>query len=118
MTILATAKHLITEIDGKRCTLIESGVSEERMKFLHDVLSHNKLEVLVKEEVQAEGTGPVLYTVGVTDIVFNPVYAIYERKLLRPDGELVTPAWWRQLEGDTRGQYWLYGKSEVADVYE
>lgn len=118
MTSLTTAKHQIGEIDGIRCTIIETGVRRERMEFLRDLLSFNKLEVKIKEEIAAEGSDVVLYTVGVTNIVFNPVYAIYERTLLKHDGKIVTPAYWRQLEGETPGQYWIFGKTETADDYE
>jgi hypothetical protein len=117
MTSLTTAKHQITEIDGVRCTLIEAGISKKRMEFIRDLLTFNKLEVKVKTDPQVEGSTEELYTVGVTDIVFNAVYAIYGRTLLKPDGSIITPTFWRQQEGDTSGYYWTYGK-ETADQYE
>jgi hypothetical protein len=88
------------------------------MEFLRELLTFNKLEVKVREEAKADEAAESLYTVGVTDIIFNPVYAIYERTLLRPDGTIVTPAWYRQLGGDTEVPYYNYGKTEVADQYE
>ena len=118
MASLTTAKHLIGEIDGTRCTIIESNVTKARKEFLRELLTFNKLEVKVREEAKADGSSEPLYTVGVTDIIFNPVYAIYERTLLRPDGTIVTPAWYRQLGGDTEVPYYNYGKTEVADQYE
>ena len=118
MASLTTAKHLIGEIDGTRCTIIESNATKARMEFLRELLTFNKLEVKVREEAKADESSESLYTVGVTDIIFNPVYAIYERTLLRPDGTIVTPAWYRQLGGDTEVPYYNYGKTEVADQYE
>lgn len=123
MASLTSAKHIIGEIDGTRCTIVESNVTKARMEFLRDLLAHNGLEVKVREEAKgdeakAEEASEPLYTVGVTDIIFNPVYAIYERTLLRPDGTIVTPAWYRQLGGDTGVPYYTYGKTEVADQYE
>jgi hypothetical protein len=118
MAALNSAKHLIGEIDGTRCTIIESNVTKSRMEFLRQLLEYNKLEVKVREEAKADQAAESLYTVGVTDIIFNPVYAIYERTLLRPDGTVVTPAWYRQLGGDTEVPYYNYGKTEVADQYE
>lgn len=118
MTSLTTAKHIVGEIDGTRCTIIESNVTKSRMEFLRELLTFNKLEVKVREEARADETSEPLFTVGVTDIVFNPVYAIYERTLLKPDGTLVTPAWYRQLGGDTEVPYYTYGRTEVADQYE
>jgi len=118
MASLTTAKHIIGEIDGTRCTIVESNVPKARMEFLRDLLVHNRLEVKVREEARADETAEPLYTVGVTDIVFNPVYATYERTLLKPDGTIVTPAWYRQLGGNTDVPYYTYGKTEVADHYE
>jgi len=118
MTSLTIAKHQIGEIDGIRCTIVESGMTGKRMEFLRDLLTYNKLEVRVKEDVPAEGSTDTLYTLGVTDIIFNPVYAVYERALLTPDGNVVTPAYYRQEEGDTSVLYWDYGKTAIPDLYE
>jgi hypothetical protein len=118
MTSLTSAKHQIGEIDGIRCTIVESGITKKRMEFLRNLLTFNKLEVKVKEDAPAEGSTETLYTIGVTDIIFNPVYAVYERALLSPDGTVVTPAFYRQMEGDTSVLYWNYGKTAIADLYE
>ena len=119
MGSLTTAKHQIGEIDGVRCTIVESGLTHDRMVFLRDLLIFNKLEVKVREDAPAEGSDESpSFTIGVTNIIFNPVYAVYDRILLRPDGQIVTPAYWRQQEGDTTGDYWNYGKTEEADPYE
>jgi hypothetical protein len=118
MTSLTIAKHQIGEIDGIRCTIVESGITRKRMEFLRELLTFNKLEVKVKEDAPAEGSGETLYTLGVTDIVFNPVYAVYERSLFSPDGTVVTPAFYRQMEGDTSVLYWDYGKTAIPDLYE
>ena len=118
MTSLTSAKHQIGEIDGIRCTIVESGMTKKRMEFLRGLLTYNKLEVKVKEDAPAEGSTETLYTIGVTDIIFNPVYAVYERSLSTPDGNVVTPAFYRQAEGDTSVLYWDYGKTAIADLYE
>jgi len=118
MTSIITAKHQIGEIEGIRCTIIESGVTKERMEFLRDLLAFNNLEVKTKEDTPAEGSETLLYTIGVTDLVFNPVYAIYERTLRRPDGSVITPAYWRQSEGDDALHYWTFGKGDATDFYE
>lgn len=118
MEKLVHAKHIIGEIDGVRCTIIESGISMERASFLSGLLKYNGLEVKMQKDAPAEGSTQELYTLGVTDLVFNPVYAIYELSLKRPDGVVVTPAYWRQAGGRTDGWYWTYGKEGVADYYE
>lgn len=118
MAILSTAKHIIGEIDGTRCTIVESNVPVARMEFLRELLTFNGLEVKVRAEAPAGEVSEPLYTVGVTDLIFNPVYAIYERTLLKPDGAIVTPAWYRQLGGATDVPYYMYGRTVIADQYE
>jgi len=118
MTPLTSAKHQIGEIDGIRCTIVESGIPQQRMDFLRSLLTDNKFEVKVKEDGPVEGSTETLYTIGVTDILFNPAYAVYERSLLQPDGSVVTPAYYRQMEGDTSVLYWDYGKTAIPDLYE
>ncbi len=44
------AKHIVAEIDGVRCTIVESGASLERVAFLSDLLSFNNLEVKDMQE--------------------------------------------------------------------
>jgi len=118
MTPITNARHQVGEIDGIRCTIVESGITKKRMEFLRDLLTFNKLEVKVKQDAPAEGSTEILYTIGVTNIIFNPAYAVYERTLIKPDGTVVTPAYYRQLEGDTSVLYWDYGKTAIADLYE
>lgn len=102
---LNKAKHFISEIEGVRCSVIETGVNEERLAFLKSLLEHNKYEVKVAEE-KKENT-PVTYTIGVTDILFNPVFSIYERSLKSLDGYKVTPAYWNQDTTVFDPRYWL-----------
>ena len=106
-------KHIIGEIDGVRCTIVETGATLERSAFLSDLLSFNNLEVKeLKEESAGEGE-EVKYTLGVTDRIFNPVFAIYERQLKTREGAFVTPGYWKQecIECDPR--YWMRRKSST-----
>jgi len=41
---------------------------------------------------------PETFTVGVTDITFNPINAIFGRSLRTPDKHVVTLAYWQQKE--------------------
>jgi len=118
MTPITSAKHQIGEIEGSRCTIVESGIPGKRMEFLRSLLTDNKFEVKVREDGPVEGSTEALFTIGVTDLVFNTAYAIYERSLLKPDGTVVTPAYYRQMEGDTSVLYWDYGKTAIPDLYE
>jgi hypothetical protein len=43
---------------------------------------------------------PETFTVGVTDVQFNPVNAIFGRLLRTPGGHVVTLAYWQQKEGE------------------
>ena len=107
---LTNAKHIIGEIDGIRCTIIETGATLERVAFLTDLLSFNNLEVMeLKENPETPGQEEK-YTIGVTDLIFNPVFTIYERQLKTREGGFVTPAYWNQecIECDPR--YWARSK--------
>lgn len=42
---------------------------------------------------------PETFTVGVTDVMFNPVNAIFGRLLKAPGGHVVTLAYWKQQAG-------------------
>ena len=127
---LNKGKHVIKEIEGIRCTIIETGASKDRMSFLSGLLEHNGFEVKIQEEEKKppppppatkEGEDPVAvhtepheepttFTIGVTDIVFNPVIQVYERKLRTKDGYRVTPDYWNQKTDKTEPNYWDMGK--------
>jgi hypothetical protein len=104
------AKHIIGEIDGVRCTIIETGASAERTAFLTDLLSYNNLEVKTLQEPLKDPAAEPTFTIGVADVVFNPVFAIYERRLKTADGDFVTPAYWRQECTGCDPRYWLRKK--------
>ena len=105
------AKHIVNEIDGVRCTIVETGITLDRVAFLRELLEYNNLEVKeIPEPAEIPGEEPK-YTLGVTDLVFNPVFAIYECKLKIRDGKYVTPGYWKQecIECDPR--YWIKRKA-------
>jgi hypothetical protein len=101
-------KHTVSEIGGVRCSVVETGANEERVTFLKALLDHNKFEVKVAE-VKKEGESPT-FTIGVTDILFNPVFSVYERTLKSIDGFKVTPAYWNQITTVFDPRYWLMRK--------
>jgi len=110
------AKHIVIEIDGVRCTVVESGITLDRVAFLSDLLKFNNLEVKEMQEVsETQGEEPK-YTIGVTDLVFNPVFAIYERQLKTREGTFVTPGYWKQecIECDPR--YWIRRKGAKKTI--
>jgi len=107
-------KHTITEIDGVRCSIVETGASEERVAFLKEILEHNGKEVKILEE--KNDTIEKTFTIGVTDILFNPVFAIYERTLKNTDGFKVTPAYWNRQTTIFDPCYWLIKKKKNKQV--
>lgn len=104
---LNKGKHLVEEIDGVRCTVVEKAITPERAEFLKNLLELNGYEVKTATE-----TDPATMKLGVTDILFNPVIDVYERRLKSPSGKKVTPAYWLQQsedESETEVNYWNKG---------
>ena len=100
-------KHNVAEIDGIRCSVVESGISKERSEFLSELLSHNGYAVKIGQEKEKDGTLLETFQVGVTDILFNPVIMIYMNKLFRKDGNIVSPGYWEQKSTDTEMPYYM-----------
>jgi len=99
-------KHLFGSIEDQRVTFIEKKIEEGRKDFLKKLLEHNGFEVLIQEDKRKSEEDPQLYTVAVTDMVFNPTIWVFERKLKTFDGHKVTPDYWNQISEDTAPQYW------------
>jgi hypothetical protein len=107
---LNNAKHIVTEIDGIRCTVVESGATLERVAFLSDLLQFNNLEVKEVTEVSEIPGEEPKFTIGVTDLVFNPVFAVYEKQLKTREGSFVTPGYWKQECTECDPRYWIRRK--------
>lgn len=101
---LTKIKHIIGEIDGTRCTVVETGATKERTDFLKQLLEHNNFTVKTAEE--KKDSEEKTFTIGVTDIQFNPVFSVYERTLKSVDGFKVTPAYWNQQTNIFDPRYW------------
>jgi hypothetical protein len=104
------AKHIIGEIEGIRCSIVETGVSVERAAFLSDLLSFNNLEVKKMAEITETPGEETKYTIGVTDLLFNPVFAIYECQLKTREGGIVTPGYWKEECTECDPRYWIRRK--------
>jgi hypothetical protein len=107
---LNKGKHNVGEVDGVRCTIVETGISKERADFLKELLRFNGYEVKVGEEVTDPPAEQKTYAIGVSDILFNPVIAVYQKSLKRKDGKKVTPAYWNQTGIEENKVYWLVGR--------
>lgn len=110
--------HLFEELNGIKCGIVEKNVKPERVEFLKSLLEYNHFTVVVAASppskaivapvAPAPGTEetvpstipppPETFTVGVTDITFNPINAIFGRLLRTTDGHVVTLAYWQQKE--------------------
>ena len=93
--------HEFEELNGMKCSIVERNVSEKRMVFLRDLLSFNHHTVVVvplpgAAPTEGEDPQPDQYTVGVTDLTFNPTNAIFGRQLKTRTGNIVTLAYWQQ----------------------
>jgi len=102
------AKHIVEEINGVRCTVVEKGTTQKRVDFLKSLLEFNNFEVNISEDQKETDDAPTLFTIGVTDIVFSPVIAVYEMSLKTPDGKRVSPAYWDQKTTECVDEYWEF----------
>src|SRR5690242_9706814 len=96
--------HEFEELNGVKCAIVEKNASAERVAFLKELLEFNKYTVIVvaspppkaapvgppkPPEAAAETTQPVVetqtppppqtFTIGVTNVTFNPTNAIFGR---------------------------------------
>lgn len=100
-------KHLFGSIGDTRVTFIEKKIPKERVEFLKQLLECNGFEVLIDEEKRKSEEDPQLYTIGVTDMVFNPTVYVFQRRLKTIDGKhIVNQEYWNQLSEDSKPQYW------------
>ena len=93
--------HEFEEINGIKCGIVEKNVSAERAAFLREILEANRylVEMATSSKPAADGTpGPETFTIGVTDVTFNPINAVFGRLLKTKDGRVVTLAYWQQKE--------------------
>ena len=109
--------HLFEELGGVKCAVVEKNASKERAEFLERILGYNHFTVIVvpsappktpavkPAEPLAETaaaipsiSAPETFTIGVTDVMFNPVNAIFGRLLKAPGGHIITLAYWNQKE--------------------
>jgi hypothetical protein len=91
--------HTIEELRGIRCSVIERMISPERADFISAILKQNGLQVVSV----TDNDGKV--TIGVSDITFNLVQALYGRLLAISDARVVSPAYWYNQK-DNEGFYW------------
>ncbi|HEV8270876.1 MAG TPA: hypothetical protein VGQ04_06180 [Chitinophagaceae bacterium] len=118
--------HEFEDLGGVKCAIVEKNASKERVAFLKDLLETNNFEVVVvpsppskaappPKPVEGEA-GPVVvtlpppetFTIGVTNLAFNPTNAIFGRLLRTKDGHIVTQAYWYQKESSSHDEIPYY----------
>lgn len=117
--------HLFEELNGVKCAIVEKNVTKERVGFLKQLLEYNRFTIIVVASpppkavpekaapasdaqatiesgitvpAAAPPPPPETFTVGVTDVTFNSINAIFGRLLKLPGGHIVTLAYWQQKE--------------------
>src|SRR5579871_2238240 len=104
--------HLFEELNGVKCAVVEKNVAAGRLDFLRRLLEYNGFTVVAvpspppktppagspapadaATSAPAGATAvpppPETFTVGVTDVTFNPVNAVFGRLLKTPGGHTV-----------------------------
>lgn len=110
--------HQFEELNGVKCAIVEKNVPAKRVDFLRRLLEYNGYTVVAvpspppkaaptvappPASAPTEATAPdpappapETFTVGVTNVMFNPINAVFGRLLKTPDGHTVTLAYWQQ----------------------
>jgi hypothetical protein len=108
--------HEFEELNGIKCAIVEKNVSPDRLNFLKQLLEFNRYTVVAVPSPPPKAAAPAAaipegmppsipveptpetFTVGVTDVSFNPINAIFGRLLKAPGNHVVTLAYWQQKE--------------------
>ena len=125
MAFINKGKHVEKEIDGVRVRIVDDAASKERMEFLKELLTYNGYEVLAAEvpvkpppqvpegeQATEQEQPPPTWLVGVTDITFNAVLYIYQRRLRTLEGKHVTPDYFNQMTREAEPNYWDLSKKK------
>ena len=110
--------HLFEDLNGVKCSIVEKNASKERVDFLKSILEYNQFTVVIipspppklapapastdQATPVADPPVPETFTIGVTDVMFNPTNAIFGRLLKAPGGHTITLAYWQQKENESR----------------
>ena len=113
--------HEFEELNGVKCAIVEKNASAERVAFLKALLALNGYAVetipspppktaapAATDENETVPPAPSTFTIGVTDYTFNPINAIYGRALKTKEGQIVTPAYWQQLDSVSQDEIPYY----------
>jgi hypothetical protein len=130
--------HLFDDLNGVKCAIVESNVSDVRVQFLKSLLEFNGFTVVIVPEAPPkapvaptapaptetesdpaaataaaavpEPPAPTAFKIGVTDVSFNVTNAIFGRLLHTKDKRVVTMAYWLQKEGVSHDEIPYYDR--------
>jgi hypothetical protein len=125
--------HAFEELDGVKCSIVEKNCTPERAEILKKLLELNKFTVQIVKSPPpkvappkpaaplAEGqvapppapappAPPETFIVGVTDLSFNPISAIYNKELQTPEKQFVDVKYWKQEAEKPSTQKWYWEK--------
>ena len=118
--------HAFEELDGVKCSIVEKNCTPERAEFLKKLLAFNNFTVVVIKSpppkvvakpaivnpelppAEIPAPAPETFTVGVTDVSFDPITAVFNRQLKTPDGKIVTSNYWKQREETPNDKIWYW----------
>jgi hypothetical protein len=118
--------HSFEDLEEVKCAIAEKNCTPQRVDFLKKLLEHNGFTVVVVKSpppkatkpaapaspdaapVEAPPPPPETFTVGVTDVTFSPTNAVFNRELKTPEGQVVTSAYWKQLEATPKKDEWYW----------
>ncbi len=128
--------HEFEELDGIKCAIVERNIANDRAMFLKDLLVNNgytvviipapppkaaaKPKVAVTADTETPATVeeapmlPELFVLGVTDLSFNAINAIFGRLLKTSNGHVVTQAYWNQQENVSHDEVPYYEHTKLA----
>ncbi len=128
--------HEFEELDGIKCAIVEKNISNDRVMFLKDLLVDNGYTVVIvpapppktaakpalkpaeaeteTDIVEQAPPAPELFVLGVTDLSFNAINAIFGRLLKTTGGHVVTQAYWHQQENTSHDEVPYYEHTKLA----
>lgn len=120
--------YTFEDLGETKCSIIEKNCSPERVAFLKKLLEFNGFTVVTVPSPPAKGAAkpaaatdaaiepspeppaPSTFTLGVTDLTFNPINGVYNRQLKTPEGSFVSVKYWKQQESISRDDVWYWKK--------
>ena len=116
--------YIFEDLGEVKCSIVEKNCDANRVNFLKELMEFNGFTVVVvpspppkvaPKPAPVEGAVPEVtpalpetFTVGVTDLTFNPINGVYNRQLKTPEGKFVSVNYWKQRESSSRDDVWYW----------